>query len=170
MNIKPYFTYDIETMFNCFLFSGKFLNDDNVYTFEVSEFKDQREDLLRFLNWLRYLKVPEPIHSSLGNSVLMTGFKSLSFDYPIIHDIMVNPHWFTYQRAYQKAQEIINANNDWLNMIWERDRLLPQLDLFLLHHFDNAARRTSLKKLEFNMNSEKIMGLEFDPHTPLTRE
>jgi hypothetical protein len=169
-NIKPYFTFDIETFFNCFLFSGKFLNDETVYTFEVSEFKDQRQDLLRFLNWLRSLQVPEPIHSSIGNSVLMTGFNSLGFDYPIIHDIMVNPHWFTYQRTYQRAQEIINCQDKFGSMIWDRDRLIPQLDLFLLHHFDNPARKTSLKKLEFNMNSDKIMGLEFDPHTPLTRE
>lgn len=170
MKTIPYFTYDIETMFNCFLFSGKFLHSDAVYTFEVSEFKDQREELLRFLNWLRHLTVPEPIHSSLGSNILMTGFNSLGFDYPIVHDIMVNPHWFTYQRAYQKAQEIFNSVNRFSHMIWERDRLIPQLDLFLLHHFDNPARKTSLKKLEFNMNSDKIMGLEFDPHQPLTRE
>lgn len=167
--IKPYFTFDIETFFNCFLFSGKFLNDPHVYTFEVSEFKDQRQDLLTFLNWLKNLQVPVSIHSSLHNNVLMTGFNSLGFDYPVIHDIMVNPHWFTYQRAYTKAQEIFNSDNRFAHIIWERDRLVPQLDLFLLHHFDNPARTTSLKKLEFNMNSDKIMGLEFDPHVPLTQ-
>jgi hypothetical protein len=170
MNIKPYFTYDIETMFNCFLFSGKFLNDPTVYTFEVSEFKDQRNELLAFLNWLRYFVAPESIHASLGSKALMVGFNSLGFDYPIVHDIMVNPHWFTYQRTYQRAQQIINSEDRFAFTSWERDRLIPQLDLYLLHHFDNAARKTSLKKLEFNMRSDKIMGLEFDPHTPLTRE
>lgn len=170
MNIKPYFTYDIETMFNCFLFSGKFLGDDKVYTFEVSEFKDQRADLLYFLNWLKCLAVPQPIHPTVGNTPLMVGFNSLGFDYPIIHDIMVNPHWFTYQRAYTMAQQIFNSDDRFAFSIAEWKRLMPQLDLYLLHHFDNPARKTSLKKLEFNMRSNKIMGLEFDPHTPLTKD
>ena len=41
------------------------------------------------------------------------------------------------------------------------DRYVDQLDLFLIHHFDNRARSTSLKVLEFNMRADNISDLPF---------
>ena len=45
-----------------------------------------------------------------------------------------------------------------------------QIDLFKIHHFDNKARATSLKVLEFNMRSDSIEDLPFKVGTTLTRE
>ncbi|MBF9666408.1 hypothetical protein IAI38_11790, partial [Streptococcus pseudopneumoniae] len=38
---------------------------------------------------------------------------------------------------------------------------------FKIHHFDNVARATSLKVLQFNMRSESIEDLPFDPNQPV---
>ena len=48
------------------------------------------------------------------------------------------------------------------------DRYVDQLDLFLIHHFDNRARSTSLKVLEFNMRADNISDLPFPVGTNLT--
>jgi hypothetical protein len=48
------------------------------------------------------------------------------------------------------------------------DRFIEQVDLFKIHHFDNKARATSLKVLEFNMRSDNIEDLPFKVGTELT--
>jgi hypothetical protein len=53
-------------------------------------------------------------------------------------------------------------------MIWDNDRIVEQVDLFKIHHFDNMARSTSLKVLEFNMRMDSIEDLPFDVGIELT--
>ena len=48
------------------------------------------------------------------------------------------------------------------------NRLVDQIDLFKIHHFDNMANATSLKMLEFNMRSTHIQDLPFTPGMILT--
>jgi len=47
---------------------------------------------------------------------------------------------------------------------------VEQIDLYKIHHFDNKARATSLKVLEFNMRSDNIEDLPFPVGTTLTQE
>jgi hypothetical protein len=73
---------------------------------------------------------------------------------------------------YQKAMGIIRApdNARFAHMVWESDRIVEQIDLFKIHHFDNRARSTSLKVLEFNMRSDNVEDLPFDVGVELTYE
>lgn len=164
--IQFYF-FDLETMKNCFLFSGKFLDDTKVYTFEISDRMNQRNELLAHLNWLMGLRDPQG-----RQTVYMVGYNSLDFDYRIIHDFLSNPYMFTVDSAYNKAQEIIQGQNRGFKTqpIWERDRYIPQICLLKMNHFDNASRRTSLKSLQFAMRSESVEDLPFEHNTPLTFE
>jgi len=41
------------------------------------------------------------------------------------------------------------------------ERYVKQIDLFKIHHFDNKAKMTSLKMLEFNMREQNIEDLPF---------
>ena len=61
-------------------------------------------------------------------------------------------------------------NNRFAHTIWPNERLVPQGDLYKIHHFDNVARATSLKKLEINMRSGRVVDLPYGPHDPLTPE
>uniref|UniRef100_UPI002B1CEA6B hypothetical protein n=1 Tax=Pseudomonas oryzihabitans TaxID=47885 RepID=UPI002B1CEA6B len=58
----------------------------------------------------------------------------------------------------------------WVHSVKPTDRLVPQIDLYKIHHFDNKARATSLKVLEFNMRADNISDLPFPVGTTLTRE
>ena len=74
---------------------------------------------------------------------------------------------------YDKAQAIIGAQDDdnrWMHQVKPTDRLVDQLDLFLIHHFDNRARSTGLKVLEFNMRSDNISDLPYPVGTMLTQD
>lgn len=149
--MNNYYIWDIETFPNIFTFAGKFRGIDEVYLFEISDRMNQRDELLTHLSYLR------------NSGVEMVGFNNLGFDYPIIHDLMINPYLFTYERAKQLADQIISAQRfrGGINQIRFYERLIPQIDIYKMCHFDNDAKRTSLKALQFAMRSESLEDLPF---------
>lgn len=155
-----YYIWDLETYKNCFLFNGKFEDDGNVYTFEISDRRNDRDALLSHLSYLK------------NCGAHMVGFNSLGFDYPILHQLLNEPYTFDAMKAWLEAQKIIGSQTYGMNphAIRLGDRLLPQIDLVKINHFDNQAKRTSLKSLQFAMRSESVEDLPYDPTLDLTSE
>ncbi len=156
------FTYDFETYPNAF--TASFLHHATLtrYRFEISF---RRNDLLAFIEFIQWCKMQ-------GDCRWM-GYNNVGFDYPITHFILENAqHGITFEDIYEKSQSIINTdfNDAFKNRISEDQCHIQQIDLFLIHHFNNKARRTSLKMLEFNMMSPNISDLPFPPGTVLTSE
>jgi hypothetical protein len=151
--------YDLETYPNVFTASFMHPLTATREFFEVSERTNDIEPLVKFLNSLK------------SSESRLVGFNNIGFDYPIIHFIMSNVHTgLDIDAIYGKAASIIAT--DWKdrfnNVIWDSDTLIPQIDLYKIHHFDNEARSTSLKLLEFNMRSQSIVDLPFEPGKPLS--
>lgn len=148
---RLYFVYDLEVYPNVFLFAGKFRGDDKVYQFEISDRVDQKQALLTFLSYLK------------NTGCEMVGFNNLGYDYPIIHELMTNPYTFSYEKAYQVSQQIITSSNRGFNVLHVRhsDRIIPQIDIYKVCHFDNDAKRTSLKALQFAMRSDSVEDLPY---------
>lgn len=154
MNI---YIYDIETFPNVFTITFFDVNKKLCTTFEISFRKNQAVFLF---DYLREIK--------LSNG-FMVGYNNVGFDYPVLHLIMsYSPAQVTYDLIYDKAMSLINTewNNRFGSIIW--DPTIDQIDLMKVHHFDNAARSTSLKILEINMGMEDVRELPFDPGTVLT--
>lgn len=160
-NHNMVYIFDLEIYPNCFLFSGKWRGQNEVQTFEISSRKNQRTELLQ---WLSYLQ---------GLGAYFTGFNNIGFDYPIIHDLLNNQFVFDSQRAYLKATDIIHGqggNTYGKEMIHHKERLLNQIDLIKINHFDSPARRTSLKVLQFAMRLHSVEDLPFPVGIDLTSE
>lgn len=154
-----FYIYDLETMFNCFLFTGKFEDSNDIQCFEISPRRHDRDHLLSWLNYLQNARAT------------MVGYNSLGFDYPIIHGLMNNPYTFEAITAYNMAQQIITTQNSYgQERIRLQDRLIPQVDLVKVNHFDNNSKRTSLKSLQFAMRSESVEDLPFPFGVDLTSE
>lgn len=153
-------TYDIETYPNIFTLAGRNLVTGEDFIYEISWRMDQRHELIEFLRHLRM------------NGFSMIGFNNLGFDYPVVHYFIENYQTVTVEQLYQKAMSIINAdwNDRFAHVIWEKDQHVPQIDLYKIHHFDNPARATSLKVLEFNMKMDNVEDLPFPAGTMLTSE
>lgn len=100
------------------------------------------------------------------------GFNNIGFDYPVLHFIYQNYTTVTVEDIYHKAMSIIRANGPlkFAHMVWESDWVNPQIDLFKIHHFDNKAKSTGLKILEFNMCMGSIEDLPFKPGTVLSSD
>lgn len=154
------YVWDLETYKNCFLFNGKFEGAAEIQTFEISP---RRTDRDRLLQWLAYLN---------NCKATMVGYNSMSFDYPILHNLLVEPYIFDQNKAYLLAQNIIGNQEYGQNphSIRLNERFIPQIDLVKINHFDTHAKRTSLKALQFAMRSESVEDLPFDPHLDLSSE
>lgn len=140
--------WDLETFVNCFLFCGYVEDLNQTFVFEISDRKNQKQELLNFLNY------------AAKEDYYMVGYNNIGFDYPIIHQLIMSPYTFSYQKAYELCQQIISGDKSLT--IWNtKDRFFPQIDLYKIHHFDNKARATSLKALQFAMRSESVEDLPF---------
>lgn len=160
MNPKD-FIYDVETFNNVFLFVIKNVQTGNRWIFEISPRRNQSHELAIFLHQLRDF------------GARMVGFNNIHFDYPVIHYFLelwrqyglIDPHWL-----HLKGREIIDGGqeNRFANRVWESDHFVEQMDLYMIHHFDNRAKATGLKALEFNMRSHTVEDMPFDPNIPIT--
>ncbi len=155
-----FYVWDLETYSNCFLFNGKFYGRPEIQTFEISSRRTDRDKLLQ---WLSYLQSAQ---------AHMVGFNSLSFDYPILHELITSPYTFDAAKAHLLGNNIINTQTYGRpqHSIRMGERVIPQIDLVKINHFDNANKRTSLKALQVAMRLESVEDLPFDPTIDLTSE
>jgi hypothetical protein len=161
--------YDLETYPNCFTFTIVRCDSKFLSIYEISARKNETDGMLKCLRYLTTEKQR------------MVGFNNIGFDYPIVHYILekaikakknnVNLS-LTAQELYDAAQKQIASfrGEGFGNTIPDDKVIIKQVDLYKIHHFDNKARATSLKMLEFNMCSENIEDLPFPVGTVLTND
>lgn len=151
--------YDIELIENAetgekfFSYIGINKDSDEIYQFYIY---DTIEYLDEFRKHLRGLDG-------------MIGFNCLNYDYPILHIILTTKfnsleHFFTL--LLSKSYDIIENNA--MARIWDKNIIIPQLDLFLIWHFNNKAKRTSLKDCEMAMRFPTLQS--FPINKPFTKD
>lgn len=155
------YVYDVETYPNVFTLAVEHAEAPLHWMFEISDLRNDSRQIVEFLQFLK------------ETDSRMVGFNNLGFDYPVIHTL-IRMGQSDANTLYQKAMAIINAQDEdggrWMHSVKPSDQFVAQIDLFKIHHFDNRARATSLKVLEFNMRSDSIEDLPFPVGTVLTRE
>jgi len=152
--------YDIECYPNIFTLAATWHKNNKVRVYEISDRKNEVEQLLEFLRNIK------------RHGHMMVGFNNIGFDYPLLHFILEKSRKaiaegkelrITAKQIYTHMQSMMDKSKDdrFGSKIKESEVILPQIDLYLVHHFDNKARATSLKMLEFNMRSANIEDLPF---------
>ena len=131
------YVYDLETYPNFFLASFKDIDTGEYFDFEIS---DRRNDL-------------SSLREFLGKWIALIGFNNLGFDYPVLHNsVLQEGHW-TAEAIYAEVEKIIAER--WSAIVpWEVK--IPQIDLYKIWHYDNKNKATSLKWLEFAMRWENL--------------
>jgi hypothetical protein len=148
--------YDIETLHSGFCYIGLDIHTQEINKFIIHKDLDQSVELI---NHIKSLKG-------------MIGFNNIGFDYPVLHEVLrlSDKGGFAYNAndwinvIYSKAQSIINEQNKgtfgfdkpYVKPLVE---IIPQLDLFLIHHFNNLARTQSLKGLEIWMQYPNVQDM-----------
>ena len=146
------YIYDIETYPNVFTLAVEHAEAPIRWSFEISDWRNDSRDIIAFLQFLK------------ETDARLVGFNNLGFDYPVLHTLIRMGH-SDANTLYQKAMAIIGAQDDeggkWIHQVKPTDQFVTQIDLYKIHHFDNKARATGLKVLEFNMRSDNIEDLPF---------
>jgi len=152
------FPYDLESYPNVFSAVIVHAASGTEWIFEVSDRVNQSRQLLNFIHALGH-------HP--GNR--MVGYNNVGYDYPLLHALLRFDS-FTAADAYQISMGIIETpwNDRFRNNVWASDMIVPQVDLFKIHHFDNQARMTSLKQIEIALQLSHVADLPFPPGTVLT--
>ncbi len=161
------YPYDIETYPNLFSFTVMNLATEKTWVFEVSHRKNEIARVFKCMDFMA------------EQGAYMLGFNNLGFDYPVLHKLYEKRQRYERMKGadlakiiYEVAQEQIESfrGSDFGFTVKTEERICKQLDLYKIHHFDNKAKRTGLKMIEFNMRSANISDLPYPVGSVLTDE
>ena len=154
--------YDLETLAGLFSYTGLDVDSEEIYQFVLHKDRFELEELIEHLSSTTHL----------------IGYNCISFDYPILHFILLSYKDWKWELAgcyiteqdvidliYKKAQALIEQQNASIFGsfgIKECEVIIPQMDLFKMHHFNNPARSQSLKGLEISMNYHNVLDMTID--------
>jgi hypothetical protein len=153
-----FYVYDLEVYPNLFTFSLKHPASGQRWLYEISDRRDDRTAILQTLDGFEQA------------GVSMVGFNNLHYDYSIIHYLRENPYCDNKMLRAKNDAIIFAPRGSFAETVSPWNVRIKQIDLYKIHHFDNQARRTSLKALEYAMNMSSIQDLPFPPDTILTSE
>jgi len=148
---RKVWVYDIETFGNFFSCIYYNIDTHERRDFVVCEWQDDLSEFVKF---------------TLSDEMKgMIGFNNIGFDYPVIHKILTKPYQFKNKTGDEKAKIIKTIANKIIGSefcsISPKNTRVPQLDLFLINHFNNRAKMVGLKWCEFAIRWKNIQDLPF---------
>jgi len=157
---------DYETLSNCFIAVFEDIRSEDQEIFVCHESKNDIVELVEFL--LRNKSLDE-WHVS---------FNGLGFDSQITEHILKNAEQLVEQNGktiakflYNKAQDVIRRSNDGEFLEFSpRDLSIRQIDVYKLNHWDNNAKRSSLKWIQFTMDWHNIVDMPIHHTADVTAE
>lgn len=146
---KLFIDYDIETFLRIFCVVFKY--KDRYLIFEISSRKNDIVEMLQFMK------------NGIKSGWYFVGFNNVRFDGQIMQWILEeNRTNITSEEIHAFAQEVIEKANQKQFPPYPEYKLdMKQVDLYLQNHYNNMARATSLKWLEFSMNWGKVQDLPY---------
>lgn len=165
-NDRTHWVMDYETLSNCFIGVFEDIKSEDREIFVIHE---SRNDLKEFLNFLDTNIVQDEWHVS---------FNGLGFDSQITEYILRSADELLSMSAeevanfiYDKAQTVIHKQNDREFLDFSpRDLQIKQVDVFKLNHWDNPAKRSSLKWIQFSMDWKNIMDMPIHHRSTIVAE
>jgi hypothetical protein len=153
--MRQHWVMDYETLSNCFIGVFEGIKSEDQEIFVVHESRNDIRKLVEFLDRNIYY---EEWHVS---------FNGLGFDSQITESIIRNKEWLIEQSPekiakfiYGKAQDVIYKQNNGEFLEYSpRDLSIRQLDVFKLNHWDNNAKRSSLKWIQYTMDWINIIDM-----------
>jgi len=164
--MRTHWVMDYETLSNCFIAVFEDIKSEQREIFVVHE---SQNDILELVEFLQGNIAREEWHVS---------FNGLGFDSQITEYILRNRDTVIHNTGdtiakwlYGKAQDIIERQNrgEFLEFS-PRDLQINQVDVFKLNHWDNNAKRSSLKWIQYTMDWHNIMDMPIHHTSKITAE
>jgi hypothetical protein len=163
--MKTHWVHDYETLSNCFIGVFEDVKSEHQEIFVCHKSKNDIEELVHFLKRNQSLN---EWHVS---------FNGLAFDSQITEHILRNQEQLleldgdTIARfIYRKAQETIERSNSGEFALFSPKNLsIRQIDVFKLNHWDNPAKRSSLKWIQYTMDWKNIIDMPIHHTTEIEK-
>lgn len=131
------YVYDIECLPNYFLACFLKEEDGSRIKFEISDYKDDSKELYKFLL----------------SGIQLIAYNCLKYDAQLLEYIIKNRGRVTPKNLHEKSNAIIESE---FPEYPEWKLSIPHLDLLKIWHFDNKAKMTSLKWIQFSINWHNV--------------
>jgi len=164
--MRTHYVMDYETLSNCFIgvFESVKTEDREIFVIHKSQ-----NDILELITFLERNIALDEWHVS---------FNGLAFDSQITEHILRNKEQLLEQDGetiarwiYQKAQDTIQKSNSGEFAEFSPKNLsIRQIDVFKLNHWDNPAKRSSLKWIEYSMDWKNIMDMPIHHTREITQD
>lgn len=161
--MKKHWVMDYETLSNCFVAVFEEYKTLETKVFVVHELQN---DFGKFIFFLK---------DNIRHKQWHISYNGLAFDAQVSHYILDNfESWSDYTPSeiantiYLYAQRCIQKSNnkEWSDYAqWKMQ--IGQIDLFKLHHWDNPAKRSSLKWIQYSMDWENILDMPIHHETKI---
>ena len=157
---------DYETLVNCFVGVFKHYKTEETKVFAICK---QRNDFSKFLEFLK---------ENTENKEWHISYNGLAFDAQITHYIIKHyKEWDLMEgediagEIYSYAQKCIEkAHNHEFQEFPEWHMCIKQIDVFKLNHWDNMAKRSSLKWIEYTMDWNNILDMPIHHDTEINTQ
>jgi len=158
--MKTHWVMDYETMADCFVAVFEDYKQEDTRVFVVSPYANDIVSLLEFLR------------DNLKYNQWHISYNGLNFDSQITQYILLNARKLAYESSeyitsniYQVAQDTIRRKDEGEFLEYSpKDLFIKQIDVFRLNHWDNKAKRSSLKWIQYNMDWDNIVDMPLE-HT-----
>lgn len=159
-----HWVHDYETLINCFVAVFEHYKTDEIKVFVIHRLRNDVVELIKFLN------------ENKKNKEWHVSFNGLGFDSQIteyileIQDVIYDgdPEHIA-NTIYNFAQSVIEKSNNNEFAIYPPHKLsIPQLDVYKLNHWDNPAKRSSLKWIQYSMDWYNIQEMPIHHSTFIT--
>jgi len=166
--MKTHYVMDYETLSNCFIACFESVKSEDREIFTVHADKNEIIEFIAFLE------------KNIQLGEWHVSFNGLGFDSQITEHILRNKDQLIYgygdgeeiaRWIYSKAQDVIGRQNrqEFLEFS-PRDLQIHQVDVFKLNHWDNNAKRSSLKWIQYTMDWPNIMDMPIHHTENITSE
>ncbi len=153
--MRTHYVHDYETMRSCFVAVFEDYKEDDTKVFIISKFKNDIFELLEFLK------------DNMKYDQWHISYNGLNFDSQITQYILLNARELAFLEGeviagmlYSVAQDTIRRKDMGEFLEYSpKDLLIKQIDVFRLNHWDNKAKLSSLKWIQYSMDWDNIVDM-----------
>jgi len=164
--MKTHWVHDYETLINCFVAVFTDYRTDDTKVFVIHKTRNDFTELSRFL------------FGNANDEIYHISFNGISFDSQITEFLLREYDYLEELSAediahtlYMQAQNVIERSNAGeFPEFSEREMKIKQLDVFKLNHWDNPAKRSSLKWIQFSMDWYNVRDMPIHHSTYITTQ
>lgn len=162
-----HYVMDYETLINCFIAVFEHYKEDKTKVFVIHKCRNDIKQLIDFLN------------ENASNNEWHISYNGIAFDSQITQYLLLNQEALYNETngqsianwLYEYAQFIIDKKNETgFAEFSEKQLLIKQIDVFKLNHWDNPAKSSSLKWIQYSMDWYNIQEMPIHHGTWISEE